>query len=146
MNDTWIIRDDFQRGHCAKAVASLDVSEQPHMVTIKPWSRHRTNDQNSFINTMYRDIAKQLDGEGIVDVRRRCKLHYGVPILRANDEKFRGIYDKVVRPHIYEDKILIMDFLPVTSLMNTAQASEYIETVIREYAGHGVSLKGFSYE
>jgi hypothetical protein len=44
----------------------------------------------------------------------------------------------MVKPHDYEDKLAIMDFLPVTSRMKKPQATEYIDTVQREYAQRGV--------
>lgn len=98
----------------------------------EPYKDPRSLDQNALINAAYADIAKQ-SGEGVVATRRRCKLHYGVPILRAHDEEFRGIYDRVVRSHAYEDKLEIMDYLPVTSRMKKPQATEYIETLFREH-------------
>lgn len=99
-----------------------------------PYKDPRSLDQNALINCAYADISQSTE-EGVVDVRRRCKLHFGVPILRAHDEEFRGVYDKIVRPHAYEDKLSIMDFLPVTSRMKKPQASEYLDTLFREHAG-----------
>lgn len=104
----------------------------------KTYEDPRSLPQNALINAMYGEIADQRDGEGVVDIRRRCKLHYGVPILRAHDEEFRSVYDKVVKPHDYETKLEIMDFLPVTSRMKKPQATEYIDTVMREYSQQGV--------
>ena len=92
----------------------------------------RSLDQNDRINAMYRDIAEHT-GEGVVAIRRHCKLHFGVPILRAHDAEFRGVYDRIIKPHDYPDKLEIMDYLPVTSRMKKPQASEYIDTVQREY-------------
>ena len=97
--------------------------------------------QNDLIYMLYADIERYTEGEGIVDIRRRCKLHYGVPILRAHDEEFRKVYDKSVKPLPYEDKLEIMDFLPVTSRMKKPQATEYIETIMREYSQRGVQFQ-----
>jgi hypothetical protein len=101
-------------------------------------ARPRSLSQNDLINAMYGDIAAHTEGEGIVDIRRRCKLHYGVPILRAHDAEFREIYDRVIKQHTYDDKLAMMDYLPVTSRMSKSQATEYIDTVQREYAEKGV--------
>lgn len=106
----------------------------PISIKIEKYKHPRSLDQNDMINAMYRDIAEST-GEGVVDVRRKCKLHYGVPILRAHDEEFRRVYDKIVKPHTYPDKLEIMDYLPVTSRMKKPQATEYIDTVQRENAG-----------
>ena len=64
----------------------------------------------------------------------------GVPILRAGSEEFRAQYDKVIKPHDYETKLAIMEWLPVTSLMSKEQFSEYLDTVIREYSKQGISI------
>lgn len=101
----------------------------------------RNLDQNALIYAMYADIAPQTDLGGVVDVRRHCKLRYGVPILRAHDEEFRAVYDKIVKQHTYEDKLEIMDFLPITSRMKKPQCTEYIDTVMREFASKGVRFQ-----
>jgi hypothetical protein len=138
--DHWIARNP---GELAERIVNFqrhleDRNEWPIMWKAQLYEPPRSIDQNALIHAMYADIAKQSDGEGVVDVRRRCKLHYGVPILRAHDEEFRSVYDKMVKPHDYEDKLAIMDFLPVTSRMKKPQATEYIDTVQREYAQRGV--------
>ena len=63
-----------------------------------------------------------------------CKLHFGVPILRMGDE-FREKYDRAVKPMAYEDKLTLMEWFPVTSLMTTPQLSEYLEKVQDHYRG-----------
>lgn len=101
----------------------------------------RSTDQNAMFYALYRDIADQSQDQTEIDVRRYCKLHYGVPIMRRESEKFRERYDQVIRDNLtYEQKILAMDILDVTSLMNKRQGTEYIDTIIREYSTLGFSL------
>ena len=97
-----------------------------------PYEDPRSLDQNALINAAYGDIAKQMQ-EPVIDVRRRCKLHYGVPILRAYSEEFRRLYDRVLMPQPYEAKLLLMDYVKVTSDMKKPQATEYIDTLFREH-------------
>jgi len=144
MSEFWMVSNEFQRDRCRDHVGGLDLS-QKWRVKVEPYQPTRSFDQNSIINAMYGDIANQSDHEGVVDVRRRCKLHFGVPILRAHDADFRAVYDKIVRPHDYEDKLKIMDFLPVTSRMKKPQATEYIETVMREHVQKGFVFKEVAY-
>ena len=118
-----------------------DANEWPVCWEAKKYEADRTLPQNDLIYMLYADIERYTEGEGIVDIRRRCKLHYGVPILRAHDEEFRKVYDKSVKPLPYEDKLEIMDFLPVTSRMKKPQATEYIETIMREYSQRGVQFQ-----
>lgn len=122
------------------AITWLIQAEEGDSIHCAPLLEKRSLDQNALINVLYGDIARQIEGEGVVDIRRRCKLHFGVPILRANDAEFRKVYDSVVKPHPYETKLQIMDYLPVTSIMKKPQATEYIDTIQREYAGKGVQF------
>lgn len=100
----------------------------------------RSLDQNAISHAIYAQVAAQLEDQTVQEVRAECKLRYGVPILRAGSEEFRAQYDKVIKPHDYETKLAIMEWLPVTSLMDKAQFSEYLDTVIREYSKQGVSI------
>lgn len=97
-----------------------------------PYKDPRSLDQNALIYAAYADISRQQE-EPLIDVRRRCKLHYGVPILRAHCEEFRSIYDRVLKPQPYEAKLLLMDWVKVTSDMKKPQATEYIDTLLREH-------------
>lgn len=104
----------------------------------------RSLDQNDMIQALYKQVAEQKQDETVVDITRHCKLHYGVPILRSADnsvgQKFRAMYDRVVKPHDYSTKLEVMDYLPVTRLFNKKQASEYIDTIIREYSSQGLCM------
>lgn len=103
-------------------------------------SEKRSLDQNAMVWALYKQIADQLDDQNTLDVTRHCKLHYGVPILRAGSLIFRDLYDRVVKPHDHETKLAIMDWLPVSSKMDKSQCTEYIDTIIREYSKQGLSL------
>jgi len=93
------------------------------------------------VYAIYKQIADQVDDSTVVDIKRECKLRLGVPILRASNEKFKAVYDKSIRPYLtYEEKLLAMDILPVSSLMTKQQCSEYIDTMIRDYSALGYAV------
>lgn len=92
----------------------------------------RTLPQNSLIYAVYGQIARE-HGMSIPETRRDCKLRHGVPILRAEDPEFCAAYDSVIKPLAYEQKLIAMDFWPVTSRMNTSQLSAYVESIAKEY-------------
>jgi hypothetical protein len=101
----------------------------------------RSLDQNSMIYALYQQIAAQAGDQTVNDVRRECKLRYGVPILRVGNEKFKTMYDKAIRDSLtYEEKLEAMDILPVTRLMTKEQGTEFIDTVLREYSKNGYAL------
>ena len=118
----------------------LDGRKRPFTVDITE-GRDRSTEQNRLAFKWYVEISDQT-GEDREDVRARCKLEIGVPILRAEQEKFRATYDRLIRPLAYPEKLaLIRDIeLPVTSLMNVDQMSRYLDIVFRRHAEMGVVL------
>lgn len=101
----------------------------------------RSLDQNAISHAWYAQVARELREDDERGVKRFCKLHFGVPILRAEDDEFRQVYDGAIRERLsYEDKLAAMDILPVTSRMTTAQLSRYMEDVQAHYSKHGVTL------
>lgn len=103
-------------------------------VTFKT-GKARSLDQNGISHVWYEQIARELREDTPLGVKNFCKLHYGVPILRAENEDFRIQYDTVLKPLSYDKKLLAMNFLPVTSLMTKAQLSQYLEAMQAGYAG-----------
>lgn len=76
------------------------------------------------------------------EYRAYCKLHFGVPILRE-DEDFMAKYDQVVKPLPYETKLALMaepfDF-PVSRLMQTDQMRRYLNAMYEHFTGLGFRL------
>ena len=102
----------------------------------------RSLDQNAISHAWYAQVARELREDDERGVKRYCKLHFGVPLLRAEDEEFREAYDRVIRPRLsYEEKLEAMDILPVTSRMTTKQLSRYMEDVQAHYVARGVQLE-----
>ena len=105
---------------------------------------NRTVEQNKLQRLWMKEAAEQLDsGYTEENLRGFCKLHFGVPILRRDSEEFRAGYDRIIRPHSYEDKLLMMqepfDF-GVTRLMKTGQKHEYLNAVCEHFCSLGVVL------
>jgi hypothetical protein len=102
----------------------------------------RSNDQNALAHKWFKEIAEQLGDQTPAEVKAMCKLHFGVPILRAENEAFRATYDETVMPLSYEQKLRIMqvfDF-PVTRLMTTKQETQFLDEVSKFAAQHGIVL------
>lgn len=105
--------------------------------------KNRTNEQNKLQRLWLREAAEQLGEDTPEGYRAYCKLHFGVPILRGENEEFREAYDRIIRPHSYEDKLTMMalplDF-PVTRLMKTGQKKRYLDDVWIHFTNLGVKL------
>ena len=118
----------------------LDGRKRPFTVEITD-GRDRSAEQNRLSHKWYREIADQT-GEDRDDVRARCKLEIGVPILREASEQFRATYDRLIRPLDYEDKLAAvrdMD-LPVTRLMKVSEMTRYMDLVFKRHAEAGIEL------
>ena len=125
---------------CIEEIKNLDEDAQ-WLVEIK--KHNRSEMQNRTVFMWYREIAKAKGDETPTDVRAYCKLHYGVPILREDNDDFREDYDQIVRPLSYENKLKIMVEpldLPVTRIMSVDQMQRYMEEVEKYGYSFGVEL------
>ena len=120
----------------------IETHPLPMTVSVAKASK-RTTKQNRLQRQWMLDIASQLDGWTAEEARGYCKLHFGVPILRAENEAFCAEYDAVVRPLAYELKLKLMmvpfDF-GITRLMSVKQQTAYLDAVHRHFSEQGVAL------
>lgn len=119
------------------------MGEEFYPITIQVFKgawKHRSLEASALSHVWYREISKQGKQQTAEEVKRECKLTCGVPILRAESPTFCAMYDKVVKGHDYPTKLEMMDFLPVTSLMNKEQMSDYLEAVQYKYTEQGFHL------
>lgn len=109
-------------------------------VTVKH-GKQRSVEQNAVMHGWFGQVSRELREDDERGVKRFCKLHFGVPILRAEDDDFREAYDRVVRPLPYADKLVAMDILPVTSSMTTIQLDKCMTDIQDHFRKVGVDLK-----
>ena len=95
----------------------------------------RSLNQNSLWAIWYGQIARELKEDTAEAVKRECKLLYGVPILLAEDESFRRVWQAKFANDTYEQQLYMMKYLPVTSLLKKGQGVIYTEALQRAYAG-----------
>jgi len=75
----------------------IDTQELPFTVSISKGGK-RSVKQNRLQMLWLNEIAGQLEGQSVEEIRAYCKLTIGVPILRNEHEDFREKYDAVVKP------------------------------------------------
>lgn len=102
--------------------------------------KDRSLDYNSISHVWYAEIANQLKDEDALGWKNHCKLHFGVPLLRAEDEEFREIYDKSIKLLSYEKKLQAMKYFPVTSIMTNEQFGKYLQEIQLYFCDLGVNL------
>ena len=103
--------------------------------------KDRSLDQNAIGHVWYEQLSRELREDDTLGWKCYCKLHHGVPILRAEDEEFRDAYDSVIKRLTYEQKLTAMRLWPVTSIMTKEQKSKYLVAVQDDFAKRGVRLE-----
>lgn len=122
-------------------VSNLPVREINPLIIKVGEDEIRSLDQNSISHAWYQQIANELRDDDVLGWKSYCKLNFGVPILRAENNEFRQAYDDVIKAMSYEQKLKIMRLLPVTSLMTKKQLSTYLETMQEEFRRRDVILE-----
>jgi hypothetical protein len=108
---------------------------------VKITTGRRSINQNDMSHAWYEQLAHELREDDALGWKCYCKLHHGVPILRAEDAEFRAAYDSAIKGLSYEQKLKVMTLLPVTSLMSKAQLSAYLKAVQEDFRARGVALE-----
>lgn len=104
--------------------------------------KDRSVDQNALTHAWYGQIARELPEDTEAGWKAFCKLCFGVPILRAEDEEFRNFYDSAIKQSLtYEQKLKAMSYMPVTSLMTVKQLSAYADAMQAYFRQAGVILE-----
>lgn len=124
------------RGFAAQAI---ERAPDDWVVRITP--PPRTLAQNAGTHVLYEIIANVLKDDDAAGWKCYCKLHHGVPILRAEDPQFRAAYDAAIKPQPYERKLELMRYWPVTSLMDKDQIGRYIAALQDDFGRRGVTLE-----
>lgn len=102
----------------------------------------RSLDANALSHVWYREIA-EFEGLTIEEVHSQCKLLYGLPLLRADED------DQRVNQYFlamgfdnwpYAAQLAAMRYNNITSLMDREQMTEYLDTIQREYDKQDLKL------
>lgn len=139
--ESWTINSDHTEAAFIRHVKTL--REQHKYITFSAprVGADRSLSVNALSHVWYSFCDKMLS-EPVGTARNFCKLHFGVPLLRGEDEKFRAAYDQVIKPLGYPQKLSIMTYWPVTSLMSREQMTRYLDAVQMHYAeSHGLVLE-----
>jgi len=92
----------------------------------------RTHDQNRWWNKAYSMIGTQTDLTA-PEVRRYCKYTFGLVILFADHPDKAKRFRKMCKTISYEERLLFMDEMTVTSHFTVKEGSQYIESILVHY-------------
>ena len=136
----WIINSEQSLSKVIEDIRDLYNQQKFLKVSIK-FGKDRSILQNSASHLWYSQIAVELKEDDALGWKCYCKLHHGVPILRAEDADFKSVYDKAIKGMSYEKKLLVMRFIPVSSLMTKVQLTRYLEAIQSDFLNRGIKLK-----
>lgn len=103
-------------------------------VRVSLYKYTRSLDQNALSHAWYAEIARTEKEYTPAEVKRLCKYHFGIPILRRNME-YSEMIEKALGPLSYEERLKAMDLIKVSSVMKTGEMSTYLEHIQRHYIG-----------
>ncbi|MEX3315721.1 hypothetical protein [Sulfitobacter sp. PS-8MA] len=98
----------------------------------------RSLSQNALLHKWFGEIARQTHSTAD-QVKRECKFYQGCPILMADDPQFVAFLSNLKNLTV-EQKIAAMDYISVTSVMNTKQLSAMCDAVEAKYLPQGIRL------
>ncbi len=123
-------------------VSLIENKKLPFNITIAD-GRKRSIAQNRLQRLWMNEAFEQLGEYTAEEYRAYCKGHFGLPILCADSQEFCDVYNTVIRPLSYENKLKLMaiplDF-EVTRKMTVAQKQRYLDAVYDYFTGLGVQL------
>jgi len=89
---------------------------------------------------LWLNLRSEFCGNSPAEERRYCKMAFGIPILLVEDEDFSNFYMKALNHLTYEEILQVMEFVPVTSRMNTKQFAKYLTEIDTDAAKQGLLL------
>jgi len=131
----FILKNTHHQANAVMFISKLEVEQgKPWSVKVEEYSETRRNAQNGLARMWAGEVAKQGQEHTANHVHQLGKYHFGVPILLAEDERFREFWYRVEPLFIgnesqspYEDKLEnLMPMTPVTSRMSVKQMHQYL--------------------
>lgn len=139
----WVKSED-ERALLLTFIGNMDL---PLTVTIQQGIiEKRSNDQNR-LQRLWVNEAEQQGDMTAEQYRAYCKLHFGVPMLRNENDTFLSMYDEKIRdrvpPYSYEQKLEFMALpwdMHVTRLMTIKQHDKYLNMMHDHFTSLGMIL------
>jgi hypothetical protein len=102
--------------------------------------RVRSIEQNRLQWLWAAEAAMQRQDVTAREVQAEWKLRFGVPILAADNEDFAATALRLEVKLSYEERLELMEFVSVTSLMTTKQLKSFLDQVYQYNAERGIEL------
>ena len=119
----------------------------PFTLTIERGIREKRSTDQNRLQRLWVNEAEQQGDMTAEEYRAYCKLHFGVPMLRNDNDTFAELYDSKIRdrvpPYSYEQKLEFMAIpwdMHVTRLMTIKQHDKYLNMMHDHFTSLGMIL------
>lgn len=119
----------------------------PFTLTIEKGIREKRSTDQNRLQRLWVNEAEQQGDMTAEEYRAYCKLHFGVPMLRNENDTFAELYDSKIRdrvpPYSYEQKLEFMAIpwdMHVTRLMTIKQHDKYLNMMHNHFTRLGMIL------
>lgn len=138
--DFWIVNSDAALENCIKCLREQYEAHKYLKCQIKT-GKQRSLTKNALSHVWYQQLDKTAFSDYAAGYARcYCKAHFGIQ-LAAEDDDFREKYNNLIRQRFsYEEKLELMDWLPVTRLLTDDQMGRYLHTMQQVFAEGGYIL------
>lgn len=136
-------------GHCviktpdelAGLTRLLGTLDLPLSVEWRKGLPSRTTQQNATLHMWFGEIAKQQADLDATEVKGMCHRRWGLPI-KLRSAQFAWVWERSGAKMPYEKQcaLLASGILAVSSTMNTAELSEYMDAMSRHFRSDGMVL------
>ena len=138
------IRNEGDRELLLSLINNMDA---PFTVDIEKGIREKRSSDQNRLQRLWVNEAEQQGDMTAEEYRAYCKLHFGVPILRNENDTFAELYDLKIRdrvpPYSYEQKLEFMAIpwdMHVTRLMTIKQHDKYLNMMHNHFTSLGMIL------
>ena len=119
----------------------------PFTIDIEKGIREKRSTDQNRLQRLWVNEAEQQGDMTAEEYRAYCKLHFGVPMLRNENDTFAELYDSKIRdrvpPYSYEQKLEFMAVpwdMHVTRLMTIKQHDKYLNMMHDHFTSLGMIL------
>jgi len=125
-------------------LAKLD-SSKSWRLKITEWKKKRGLSANGQIHLWFGQIAKHYGDRSALEVKCFCKDAIGLPILSNSASHGETLEFYLCQlnyyKHNHENKMKLIQFIPVTSEMSTSEIKQFMEEMIFYWCDLGVNIK-----
>ena len=142
MKDLKLTSDNI--AYVAQELSKLDLTT-PKRISVSDWKKRRGLSANGQIHLWFGQIAKHYGDRSALEVKCFCKDAIGLPILSGSpthgDKLEFFLCELNYYKHNHENKMKLIQFIPVTSEMSTSEIKEFMEQMLFYWNDLGVNIR-----